>query len=75
MVCRNVGKDGRQRSNAKMIVVWNGDVVLCRLFARQAYVTARLAANPVAEDRECLDELSPGNVPGKLHAAMTSSRT
>ena len=56
-------------------MIRNREVVLGGLITGQSDVASRLPGYPVAELRERLDELRPGDIPGKLHAAMTSSRT
>ena len=72
---RDIGKDRSQRADPQVIVIRNREVVLGGLITGQSDVASRLPGYPVAELRERLDELRPGDIPGKLHAAMTSSRT
>lgn len=75
MVLCDVGEDRSERADAQFVVVWNGQVMLTRLIARQPDMTSALPAYAVSKLGERLDELCPGNIPGKPHAGMTSSRT
>ncbi len=68
-------EDCGEGSDAQGVVIRDGDVMLLRLLASEPHMAASLPAHPVAENEQRFDELGPGNVPGKLHAAMTSSRT
>jgi hypothetical protein len=71
----DVGKDGRKCPDPKIVMVRNRYVVLGRPIAGEPDMTTRLPGNSVSESGERLGELSPGYIPGQLHAAMTSSRT
>jgi len=57
-------------------VCW-GDrqMMLAMLVGGEPKVTAGLAGNRVAEFAKSLSEIAPGQIAGKPHTAITSSRT
>ena len=71
----DVGEDRRKRSDPKFVMVRNRYVMLRRPIAGEPDMATGLPGNSVSESGERLGELSPGYIPGQLHAAMTSSRT
>ena len=75
MVIGHVIEDSGKRADAEWIMVGDGDVVLRGLLACQPNMAARLPRDAVTKSCQRFDELCPGNVPGKFHAGMTSSRT
>ena len=72
----DVAQDAAQGPDFQGIVVGNREVMLAALAgAGQAYVTARLARDTIAESPKGLDQPFSGNVSREPQRAKTSSRT
>ena len=56
-------------------MIGHDEVMFTAALSDQVHVTAALPGNRVLKDPQRGDQLPAGDVPGKFHAAMTSSRT
>lgn len=70
-------ENGVQRSQAKVLVIWNCDSLMGRGISLENDVASPLVYNPIIKfPYKCLRDLASAKVPGKLHATVkTSSRT
>jgi hypothetical protein len=70
-VLQNRGKS----PNPDRIAARDRHVVLTSLFRRESYMAARLPSGYVPQRGKRADQVVPGEIAGKPHTAMTSSRT
>lgn len=74
-MCGHIGENGRKGADAKRRMLGNREMMLTMLVGGESEVTACLAGHRVAELAKGLSEITSGQIAGKPHTAITSSRT
>ena len=71
----HIGENGREGPDAERSMLGNCEMMLAMLIGSQSKVTTGLAGHRVAELAKSLSEITSGQIAGKPHTAITSSRT
>lgn len=71
----HIGENGREGTDAQRSMLGNREVMLAMLECGESEVTAGLTGDRVTELAKGLIEIASGQIAGKPHTAITSSRT
>lgn len=71
----HISEKGGEGADAKRCMLRDREVVLAMLIGGESKVTAGLAGDRIAKLAKGLSEIAPGQIAGKPHTAITSSRT